>query len=84
MNKIEITVEDYEYHCGDGCCSEHGVDVTYEVNGIEVGRDRLQDFDPTTAESVLIALGYKVDDSYNYVYLEDSYVITAEKVSDLD
>lgn len=79
MNKIEITVEYYDYYCGDGCCSDHGVDVTYEVDGIEVGQDRLQDFDPTTAESILTALGYEVDDDYNY--METSYVITAEKVN---
>lgn len=78
MNKIEITVEYYDYYCGDGCCSDHGVDVTYEVDGIEVGQDRLQDFDPTTAESILTALGYEVDDNYD---MEDSYVITAEKVN---
>ena len=29
MNKIEITAEYYDYYCGDGCCSNHGVDVTY-------------------------------------------------------
>lgn len=77
MNKIEITVEYYDWYCGDGCCSDHGVDVTYEVDGIEVGQDRLPDFDSTTAESILTALGYKVDESYNH--MEDSYIITAEK-----
>lgn len=76
MNKIEITAEYYDYYCGDGCCSEPGADVTYEVDGIEVGKDRLPDFDSTTAESILTALGYEVD-SYND--MEDSYVITAEK-----
>ena len=78
MNKIEITVEYYDYYCGDGCCSDHGADVTYKVNGIDVGRDRLPDFDSATAESILISLGYEVD-SYND--MEDSYVITAEKVN---
>ena len=77
MNKIEITAEYYDYYCGDGCCSDHGADVTYKVDGIDVGRDRLPDFDLATAESVLTALGYEVDDSYNY--METSYVITAEK-----
>ena len=77
MNKIEITVEYYDYYCGDGCCSDHGVDVSYKVDGIDVGRDRLPDFDLATAESILISLGYEVDDDYNY--METSYVITAEK-----
>ena len=77
MNKIEITVEYYDYYCGDGCCSDHGVDVTYEVDGIEVGQDRLPDFESTTAESILTALGYEVDDNYDMG--DSSYVITAEK-----
>lgn len=78
MNKIEITAEYYDDYCGDGCCSDHGADVTYKVDGIDVGRDRLPDFDSATAESILISLGYEVD-SYND--MEDSYVITAEKAN---
>lgn len=77
MNKIEITAEYYDYYCGDGCCSDHGADVTYKVDGIDVGRDRLPDFDLATAESVLTALGYEVDDNYDMG--DSSYVITAEK-----
>ena len=82
MNKIEITVEYYDYYHGDGCCSEPGADVTYEVDGIEVGKDRLPDFDSATAKSTLTALGYEVDDSYNDT--GDSYVITAVRVRDFD
>ena len=77
MNKIEITVEYYDYYCGDECCSDHGADVTYKVDGIDVGQDRLPDFESTTAESILTALGYEVDESYNH--MEGSYVITAER-----
>lgn len=84
MDNIEITVEyyDYDYYCGDGSCSEHGGDVSYEVNGVEVGRDKLPDFDPNTAKSLLTALGYEVDDSYND--MEDSYTITAVRVRDFE
>lgn len=82
MDNIEITVEYYDYYCGDGSCSEHGGDVIYEVDGIEVGRDRLPDFDSATVESTLTALGYEVDGNYND--MGDSYVITAVRVRDFD
>jgi hypothetical protein len=34
MEKVKITVRPWDWECGDGCFSEHG--VIYKVDGVEV------------------------------------------------
>lgn len=31
MKKVIIELKDWDYHCGDGCCSEYGTQII--VNG---------------------------------------------------
>lgn len=33
--KIKYDVEEYYYECGDGCCQEWGVHVTFHYDGKE-------------------------------------------------
>jgi hypothetical protein len=54
-NKVHITLEEYSYHCGDGCCFNYGTRVT--VNGVRTPSDN-QDVQ-TILEEVLTILGYK-------------------------
>jgi hypothetical protein len=55
--KVKITLTDYGYPCGDGCCYNYGTII--EVNG-----ERLESEDSDVAsilESVLAHLGYSVE-----------------------
>ena len=55
--KVKITLEEWDYICADGCCSEYGMITT--VNGIEVASH-----DTDTAvilEKVLKHLGIDVE-----------------------
>jgi hypothetical protein len=56
-NEVVITLEDYHYECGDGCCSEWGTITT--VNGKELPF-RNDDVE-TILHGVLCELGYKVE-----------------------
>jgi hypothetical protein len=56
-NDVVITLEDYHYECGDGCCSEWGTITT--VNGKELPF-RNDDVE-TILRGVLCELGYKVE-----------------------
>lgn len=53
MSKIHITLQDYQYTCGDGCCHTWGTITT--VNGEELASQN-QDVE-TILEEVLAKLG---------------------------
>ena len=55
--KLNITLRDYHYKCGDGCCDEYGTVTT--VNGIEL--DLRNEDRETILQQVLEHLGYEVE-----------------------
>lgn len=77
MASIVITVEDYYYRCGDGCCSEWGEDVTVEVDGEITEEVRMGGFDTQAAEIALKAAGYAVSTTYDIDV--DAEILTAIK-----
>jgi hypothetical protein len=56
-SKLTVSLQDYGYHCGDGCCYDYGT-IT-KVNGKEMECHN-QDID-TILEMVLTELGYDVE-----------------------
>jgi hypothetical protein len=54
---VTVTLQPWDYTCGDGCCSESGQKVT--VNGVEVTDYGNQDH--VLIRSILEHLGYKVE-----------------------
>jgi hypothetical protein len=62
--KLKITLEEYCYKCGDGCCTNYGTVTT--VNGEEMPL-RNQDA-ATILEQVLQHLGYEVEVEIKYDY----------------
>lgn len=61
---VTISSEEYYYECGDGCCSEWGVDVIIELNGKVILDKRTYGFDVDSVEMVLEELGYEVKIKY--------------------
>lgn len=61
-DKKHVVIEETSYYweCGDGCCSEHGVDYKVILNGVTVLDERTYDFDAEQIKLVLEALGYDV------------------------
>ena len=57
---ITLTLEDWEYTCGDGCCYEYGTDVM--INGEKVSTYQIS-LEQTLRE-VLEHLGHKVEIIY--------------------
>lgn len=55
--QIKITLTEYGYSCGDGCCYNYGTITT--VNGTELPCHN-QDA-PTIVRQILEHLGYEVD-----------------------
>ena len=55
--KLKIILEEYDYECGDGCCSDYGTKVF--VNGVEMPY-RNQDTE-TILTQILEHLGYTVE-----------------------
>lgn len=68
--KVEITFKSWDYHCSDGCCSEYGTSIL--LNGKEVEHHDNEQHDnrflgddaESALKSVLKALGYEVEFSY--------------------
>jgi hypothetical protein len=56
-NKVEISLNEYCYNCGDGCCTNYGT-ITI-VNGVELECHN-QDTE-TIAKQILQHLGYEVE-----------------------
>ena len=57
MNKLEIILDEYDFECGDGCCTNYGT-IT-KVNGVEMPFHN-QDTE-TILKQVLNHLGYQVE-----------------------
>lgn len=66
-NKLKITLEHWDYTCGDGCCTDYGVKLYLNDKELEhpnpeqwnnnyIGQDV-----ETALESVLKELGYEVE-----------------------
>ena len=62
--KLEIIVDDYQWTCSDGCCTDYGTSVT--INGEELPVRNYQDVG-THLRQVLEHLGYEVNliETYN-------------------
>lgn len=71
-NKLKITLEHWDYTCGDGCCTDYGVKLYLNDKELEhpnpeqwnnnyIGQDV-----ETALESVLRELGYEVEISQTY------------------
>ena len=63
-NKLNISLAEYTYTCGDGCCTDFGTVTT--VNGVELPCHN-QDAE-TILRQVLEHLGYEVDIESSYDY----------------
>lgn len=63
---ITVTIEPYDWYCGDGCCSEHGYDISLEMDGKEITSYRHYDYDTVLAEEVAQALGCELKYEYKY------------------
>jgi hypothetical protein len=56
MENLEITLNEYYYDCGDGCCTDYGTITT--INGVEL--DCHNTDTETIVRQILEHLGYKV------------------------
>ena len=60
--KVTIVLDDYDYDCGDGCCTNYG--TTTMVDGVELFSHNQ---DPETIlKQVLEHLGFEVDITQTY------------------
>ena len=62
MKKIKIELNEYNYTCGDGCCTDYGTET--KVNGTSLPCHN-QDT-ATILQQVLEHLGYEVEIEENY------------------
>ena len=56
---VNIELEDWDYECGDHCCTDYGVRL--KVNGVECDNDYAGDNVEQALTFVLEQLGYKVN-----------------------
>jgi hypothetical protein len=67
MKKVKITLEEWDYTCGDGCCYSYGTRLYLNGKELEHPNPEVHDngyvgMDVTTAlQSVLKELGYEVE-----------------------
>lgn len=67
MDKLKITLEDWDYTCGDGCCYSYGVYLSLNGERLEHHNPEIHDngyigMDVETALlAVLNKLGYEVE-----------------------
>lgn len=67
MDKLKITLEDWDYTCGDGCCYSYGVYLSLNGERLEHPNPKIHDngyigMDVETALlAVLNKLGYEVE-----------------------
>ena len=67
MKKLKITFEDWDYTCGDGCCTSYGTYIS--LNGERLEHPNLEVHDNSyvgmdienSLEAVLKKLGYEVE-----------------------
>jgi len=67
--KLKIELIDWDYTCGDGCCTTYG--TTTIVNGVEMPSNN-QDTE-TILRMVLEHLGYEVEIEQKYEEDEEEY-----------
>jgi len=67
--KLKIELIDWDYTCGDGCCTTYG--TTTIVNGVEMPSNN-QDAE-TILRMVLEHLGYEVEIEQKYEEDEEKY-----------
>jgi hypothetical protein len=72
MKKVKITLEEWDYTCGDGCCYYYGTKVYLNGKELEHPDPKVDDnsyvgMDVTTALlAVLKELGYQVEIDLTY------------------
>ena len=59
---LDILLDEYNYECGDGCCTNYGIKTI--VNGVEMPFHNIDT--ETILQQVLEHLGYKVNIEYKY------------------
>ena len=59
MEKVKIELEDWDYHCSDGCCSNYGTLI--KVNGVECENEYAGDSVLQALEVVLNQLGVEFE-----------------------
>lgn len=72
MNKVKITLEEWDYTCGDGCCTSYGTKMY--LNGKELEHPNPEVYDnsyvgddvTTALLAVLKELGYEVEIDLTY------------------
>jgi len=57
MQKLNIKFDEYDYKCGDGCCTHYGI-VT-SINGVELPAHNTDH--STIVRQILEHLGYEVE-----------------------
>lgn len=58
MKTLKITLKDWEYTCGDGCCYDYGQDIY--LNGEQLYEQYAEDSE-NALRAVLEKLGYKIE-----------------------
>ena len=58
MKTLRITLEDWDYTCGDGCCHDYGQDIY--LDGEKLDEQHAED-NENALRAVLEKLGYKVE-----------------------
>jgi hypothetical protein len=72
MKKVKITLEEWDYTCGDGCCTDYGTKIY--LNGKELEHPDPEiyyngyvgDNVTTALQAVLKELGYEVEIEQTY------------------
>lgn len=62
--KVKVTLKEWHYKCGDGCCDNYGTSII--INGVEV-ENQNQDTE-TIIRKVLEHLGYNAEIQTEYDY----------------
>lgn len=58
MKTLKITLKDWEYTCGDGCCFDYGQDIY--LDGEKLNEKHAEDSE-NALRAVLEKLGYKIE-----------------------
>lgn len=67
MKKLKITLEDWDYTCGDGCCASYGTYISLNGERLEHPNPEVCDNSyvgmdiENSLEAVLKKLGYEVE-----------------------
>jgi hypothetical protein len=72
MNKLKITFEDWDYECGDGCCTSYGIYLSLNGERLEHPNPQIHDNSyigmdvENSLGAVLKKLGYEVEFEYKH------------------